>query len=91
MDTWLVVSLGLFSALVLGVFFYIIARLLHEPHNNLDERSKRLARFFLYPRLFDPLLAKPLTRREKIGWLIVLLVAIAAIAISNYLGHERSI
>jgi len=89
MDTWLVISFGLFGALLFGVIFYTIARLWHEPHDNLDEKSTRLARFFLYPKLFDPLLAKPLSRREKFGWFIVFLVAVAAIALSKYLGLGR--
>ena len=86
MDTveWTVV-LG-FGALVVAAAVYAVLRLMQEPRGELDPRSQRLARLFLYPKLLDPLLAKPLTRREKLGWLIVALAMLAAIAFTLVTG-----
>jgi hypothetical protein len=75
-----------FCALVLGVAVYAVVRLLQEPRSELDPRSQRLARLFLYPRFFDPLLAKALTRRELVGWLIVAIVMVGAIAFTLITG-----
>ena len=72
--------------LVLGTLAYGIVRLMHEPRTELDERSTRLARLFLYPRFLDPLLAKHMTSREKIGWLVVIILMIAAIAFTLTTG-----
>jgi hypothetical protein len=75
-----------FGALVLAALAYAVVRLRREPRGELDPRSQRLARMLLYPRFLDPLLAKPLTVREKLGWLIVALVMIAAIAFTLITG-----
>ncbi len=81
---WSIV-LGL-ATLVVGAAAYAIVRLMQEPRGELDPRSQRLARIFLYPRFLDPLFAKPLTRREKFGWLIVGLAMIAAVAFTFITG-----
>jgi len=86
---WAIV--GGMGVLVVGTLGYAILRLLHEPRTGLDERSTRLARLLLYPRLLDPLLAKPMTSREKLGWLVVVAAMIAAIVftITSGIGIRR--
>jgi hypothetical protein len=74
------------AVLVLGCLAYAVVRLMNEPRTGLDPKSQRLARAFLYPRFLDPLLARPMSRREKIGWLIVLAVMVAAVAFTLITG-----
>ena len=75
-----------FGALVLAALAYTVVRLLRDPRGQLDPASQRLARLFLYPKFLDPLLAKPLTRREKLGWFIVVVLMVAAVAFSLLTG-----
>ena len=79
---WSVV--GGMALLVLGCLFYAVLRLMDAPRTGLEPRSQRLARAFLYPRFLDPLLARPMSRREKVGWLIVLAVMVAAVAFTSF-------
>jgi hypothetical protein len=81
---WAVV--GGMGLLILAALVYAIVRLMHEPRTGLDQRSTRLARLFLYPRFLDPLLAKPMTGREKIGWLIVVALMVAAVVFTAVTG-----
>ena len=81
---WAVIG-GLFLLIVCALVYTII-RLAREPHTGLDQRSTRLARLFLYPRFFDPLFAKPMTVREKAGWLVVVALMIAAVVFTLYTG-----
>jgi hypothetical protein len=81
---WTVIGGLLF--LIVCVLVYAIVRLAREPHTGLDQRSTRLARLFFYPRFLDPLLAKPMTGREKAGWLLVGLVMVAAVVFALYTG-----
>ena len=75
---WSVV-LGL-ATLIVGCLVYAAIRLLNAPHTGLDSNSQRLTRWFGYPRFLQPLLARPMSRREKLGWLIVAVVIAAAVA-----------
>ena len=86
MDTveWSVV-LGM-VVLVIGCLVYAVLRLMSEPRTGLDPRSQRLARVLWYPRFLDPLLAKPMSRREKLGWVIVIAVMVSAVALSLITG-----
>jgi len=74
--------LGGMAVLIVGCLVYAVVRLRSEPRTDPDPRSQRVARVLLYPRLFDPLLAKRLSSREKIGWLVVLVVAAAAVVLT---------
>jgi hypothetical protein len=79
------VALGM-TVLAVGGLVYILIRLTNEPRTNLDPKSQRLARLLLYPRFLDPLLAKPMSRREKLGWLIVLALIAGAVAFTSLTG-----
>jgi hypothetical protein len=72
--------------LVVCVLLYALVRLAREPRTGLDQRSTRLARLFLYPRFLDPLLAKPMTGREKAGWAVVVALMLAAVVFTLYTG-----
>jgi hypothetical protein len=72
--------------LTVGCCVYALIRLMNEPRTGLDPRSQRFARAFGYPRLLDPLLTKPMARREKFGWFIVLAVMVGAIAFTLLTG-----
>jgi hypothetical protein len=78
------IALAIFALLVIGSLGYAVFRLWRDPRpQNLPMRSQRFARFMLFPRFFDPLLAKPLTRREKLGWLLFLLIAVLAVVFTG--------
>jgi len=81
---WAVI--GGMGLLVLGALLYTIVRLMHEPRTGVSDRPARLARLFLFPRFLDPLLAKPMTRREKAGWLFVLTLMIAVVVFTVVTG-----
>jgi hypothetical protein len=74
------------AVLVLGCLVYAVVRLMNEPRAGLDPKSQRLARLLLYPSFLDPLLARPMSRREKLGWLIVLAVMVGAVAFALFTG-----
>jgi hypothetical protein len=75
---WSVV--GGMAVLIVGCLVYAVIRLTGEPKTGLHPRSQGLARALGYPRFVDPLLAKPMSNREKLGWFIVLAVMIAVVA-----------
>jgi len=81
---WAVI--GGFLLLIVCASVYAIIRLAREPRAGLDQRSTRLARLFLYPRFLDPLLAKPMTGREKLGWVAVGALMVAAVVFTLYTG-----
>jgi len=70
---------GAFAVLVVATLFYAVWRLRQEPQTGLDQRSTRLARILLMPRLFNPLVAKPLVWREIIGVIVLLVLMFVAI------------
>jgi len=82
MPTELAIAFALFAMLVLGALIYTVIRLHREPPN-ADTRAQRLARFAGFPSLFDGLLARPMTRREKMGWLVFGVVVVLAISFSG--------
>jgi|GEM_PF-3732678 hypothetical protein len=71
----------LWGAVVICILAYVIYRLLRDsPPDNLSETSKSMARKAGFPKLFDALLARSMTGREKFGWLLVVaLMVIAAV------------
>jgi hypothetical protein len=82
------ILLGLFALLVLGTAGYVLFRLWRDPRpQNISAESQRLARSVGMPKLLDPLLARPHTRREKLGWLLVLIVMVLAV-VSTGGAHE---
>lgn len=66
--------------LIIGCLVYAWLRLLDDPGPDLDPTSRRLARALGYPKLLEPLFARPMSSREKFGWLIVAAVIVVAIA-----------
>jgi hypothetical protein len=69
-----------FGFLILGVLLvYVLYRLLTDPTPEVDPRSARLLRWLGNPKFFDPIFAKPLTKREKFGWLLFFVIAVLAI------------
>lgn len=78
------ISFALFFALTVGVFVYTVIRLLREPDpRDVSPRAQRLVRLAGLPKLFDGLLARTLTRREKIGWLIFGIVLALAVVFTG--------
>jgi hypothetical protein len=84
MDTGTILIGFLFFALFIGV--YALYRLLSDPPPQLDDRSVRIARFLGQPKFLDPIFAKPLTKREKIGWLIYLLILVLGLLFTQFTG-----
>jgi hypothetical protein len=80
---WAVI--GGFLLLIVCASVYAIIRLAREPRAGLDQLSTRLARLFFYPRFLDPLLAKPMTAREKLGW-----VAVGALMVASFRKRGRA-
>lgn len=70
---------GTFAALVVATLVYALWRLNREPRTGLNQRSTRIARILLLPRLFDPMVAKPLVRRELIGVVVLLVLMVVAV------------
>ena len=63
---------------------YVLFRLWRDPRpQNIFGESQRLARSMGTPKLLDALLARPLTRREKPGWLLVLIVMVLAVVLTG--------
>ena len=84
METDIAILIGLFFALVIGSLAYAIFRLVRsKEYSRLDPKSQSLARAVGAPKLFDPLLARPMTSREKWGWLVFLVMTVAAIAFTG--------
>lgn len=84
MPTELAIAFALFAMLVLGALIYTVIRLHREPPPpNADPRAQRLARLAGFPSLFDGLLAHPMTRREKIGWLVFGVVVVLAVSFTG--------
>lgn len=75
-----------FGFLILGVLVYALYRLLTDPVPEVDPRSARLLRWIGYPKFLDSLLAKPLTKREKIGWLLFFLILVLGILFTQLTG-----
>ena len=75
-----------FGVFIVGVLIYVVYRLASDPRPDVEARSARIARWFGYPRFFDPLFAMPLTKREKIGWLIVVVIMISAFVFDHVTG-----
>ena len=86
MDTVTGTILVGFLFLVVFVLIYAMYRLATDPPAEVHPRSARLLRWVGYPKFFDPLLAKPLTKREKIGWLLFLLVVVLGILFTQLTG-----
>jgi len=83
-EAHIVIVIGLFFVLVVGALAYSIFRLVRsKEQSRLNPKSRSLARAIGAPKLFDPLLARPMKSREKWGWVIVLLIAVAAIAFTG--------
>ena len=73
-------AIALFGLVVLCALIYAIYRLSRDPPpNNLSRRSQTIARIFGVPKLFDALFARPLTRREKLGWLVFAVIVVLAV------------
>jgi hypothetical protein len=75
-----------FEVLILGVLVYALYRLLTDPGTEVNPRSARLLRWIGYPKSFGPLLAKPLTKREKIGWLLFFLILVLGVLFTQLTG-----
>lgn len=75
---WSVIS-GM-VVLIMGCLVYAWIRLLDDARRDLDPKSQRLARALGYPRLLDPLFARPMSAREKFGWITVAVVIVVAVA-----------
>lgn len=81
------IVLGLFAALVCGALIYAVVRLRREPPPAaVVPRAQHLARLVLFPKLFDGLLARPMTKREMYGWLVFAVVLVLAIVLTGG-GH----
>lgn len=84
MPTEIAVALVVFALLVIGALTYAVVQLWREPPSqDLSEWSQRLARFAGFPKFFDNLLAKSLTIREKLGWLLFFVIAVLAIILTG--------
>jgi hypothetical protein len=66
--------LFMFGFFVLLVLIYVLYHLLSDQPQSLDERSGKMGKSLGMPKVFAPIFAKPLTRREKIGWLVVFVI-----------------
>ncbi len=80
----LAIAFALYFALIVGALVYAVIRLLREPPpRDVSPRAQRLARLAGFPKLFDGLLARPMTRREKVGWLVFVIVLALAVAFTG--------
>ena len=75
-----------FLFFILLVLVYALYRLVSDPPQQLDDRSIRIGRLLGMPKFFAPIFAKPLTRREKIGWLIFFLVLVLGVLFTQITG-----
>ena len=84
METDIAILIGIFIALVLGVMGYALFRLVRsKEQSEIDPKSQSLARAVGAPKFFDPLLARPMTSREKWGWLVFVVITLAAVAFTG--------
>ena len=72
-----------FALLVVGAIVYALIKSENESRADVDPRSARLARLALLPRIFDPIVARPLKTREVVRVLVLIAVMIAAIAFTG--------
>ena len=78
------ILIALWFAFICGVLAYVVFRLKRSSQpEDLDPQSQRMSRMFGAPRLFDPLLARPMTSREKWGWVLFFVIAVAAIVFTG--------
>jgi predicted permease len=81
------IFIGVWAAFVICVVTYVIYRLLRDPPPaNFSETSKIMTRMMGFPKMFDALLARSMTGREKFGWLVVI-AAMALAAVFTPQGH----
>lgn len=83
-----IIALIAFCLLVFGVWVYLIIRRFSRdfPIENLSPQAQRLARRYIFRYFLDGLLARPLarlTRREKFGLLLVIIVAVLAVLLTG--------
>lgn len=72
-----------FVVFILLLLIYFCYRLLTDPPEPLDERSVKLARSLGAPKFFLPIFAKQLTKREKWGWVLFLLILLLGMAFTR--------
>jgi hypothetical protein len=78
------IPLILFAVLVVGSLVYTIIRLWREPPpQDVSPKAQRLARLSGFPKLFDGLLARPMTRREIFGWLLYAIILVLAVTFTG--------
>jgi hypothetical protein len=65
---------------------YVLYRLLSDESPKLDERSVKAGRLMGMPKFFAPIFAKPLTKREKIGWLVFLVILVLGVLFTRLTG-----
>lgn len=82
MDTWEIVAIGGFGSLVVGTLCYTVLRLAREPRGPLNENAAKFARVLGFPKVFDPLIAKPLSHREVAGAVIVAVLMVAGVVLT---------
>lgn len=78
-----IISIG-FGFLILLI--YVLYRLLSEESPELDERSVKEGESLGIPKFFGPIFAKPLTKREKIGWLVFLVILVIGVLFTRLTG-----
>jgi hypothetical protein len=84
MPTEVAIALIAFALLVIGALVYTVVQLWRKPQpEDLSLPAQKLARFMGFPRFFDGLLAKALSKREKLGWLLFFVIAALAIALTG--------
>ena len=80
----IVIALALFALLIIGSLCYVVIRMWREPPpQGISPASQRLARLVGFPKLFDGLVSKPLTRREKLGWFAFFVIAVIAVLLTG--------
>jgi hypothetical protein len=55
----------------------------YNPNFAISLRGQRLARFFGYPRFMDGMLARPMTSREMLGWVVVAIIVLLAVVFTG--------
>ncbi len=84
MPTEIAIALLLFAGLVVGSLLYTIVRLFNEPPpKNISPKAQRLARLFGTPKLLDGLFARPMTGREKIGWVVFAFIVLVSVVFTG--------
>jgi|GEM_PF-2642319 len=78
------VVLLIFVLLVTCTLAFIVVRLWRQSQlSNFSSRAQPNSARTSFPKIIDALLALPVTRREKIGWLFFATVALLAIAFTG--------